>query len=127
MVRGMARLSRLATDLANERTLLAWIRTILAGVRTAFATLAWAPGVTLAYLVVHRLSMVLVVLLLVASTVVGLHRYYRIARVVKMKEIPLYFGRLRMGPMNSVFALSVLTVSVGMIAQTFELLPTDDA
>ena len=34
VVRGMAKMSRLATDMANERTLLAWIRTILAVMRT---------------------------------------------------------------------------------------------
>jgi len=44
---GMAKMSRLATALANERTLLAWVRTVLAIMRTAFAMLGGAAGLEL--------------------------------------------------------------------------------
>eukprot|EP00434_Breviolum_minutum_P001262 symbB.v1.2.001107.t1/scaffold59.1/size365495/11 len=36
LVTAMERFNRLATDLANERTLLAWLRTAMAGIRTIF-------------------------------------------------------------------------------------------
>ena len=54
-IEGLERLSRLTTDLANERTLLAWIRTCLASIRTLFAylalsasTAAWEASITCA-------------------------------------------------------------------------------
>lgn len=50
---GLERLSRLTTDLANERTLLAWMRTCLAAIRTLFSylalsatTAAWQMSIT---------------------------------------------------------------------------------
>ena len=39
LLEGMERFNRLSTDLANERTLLAWIRTSLAAIRTLFTYL----------------------------------------------------------------------------------------
>lgn len=121
LVHGMAKMSRLATDMANERTLLAWIRTILAFVRTCFATLSWAPGAGVVWLLVHRLSVFLMLSLLVGGTIVGLHRYHRISKVVKMKDIPAFFGRLPVWPLNLVLGLTVAVIALSMIVQNMFL------
>ena len=120
LVHGMNKMSRLATDLANERTLLAWIRTVLAVVRTAFATSAWMPGVGLVWVVVHRLSVGLVLLLLLLSTLVGVYRYYKVASIIKRTDIPTYFGRLPMWPVNVTLVVCVLTVVAAMAVQGME-------
>lgn len=67
---GMAKMSRLGTDLANERTFLAWIRTILAMMRTVFATLGVA-GLTTTWEAVHRFAVCLSVLLMVTAAIIG--------------------------------------------------------
>jgi hypothetical protein len=67
---GLAKMSRLGTDLANERTLLAWIRTVLAMMRTVFATLGVA-GLTSTWESVHRIAVCLSVLLMVTSATIG--------------------------------------------------------
>ena len=168
---GMAKMSRLGTDLANERTLLAWIRTVLAMMRTVFATLGVA-GLTSTWESVHRVAVCLSVLLMVTSATIGtcpqssrsrharadpavgvrralhsvthsppeshtdlllLHtrhrsrdagimRYYRIARICSLKNIPASFGKNRvpLWPMASVLLSSLLTVTAAVLAQGWE-------
>lgn len=119
MVHGMAKMSRLATDMANERTLLAWIRTILAFVRTAFATLSWAPGVGMAWLLVHRLSVFMIVLLLALSTYIGVQRYRRLAKILKMKDIPNFFARQPIWPLNLVLGVCVVHIVIAALVQNW--------
>ena len=119
MVHGMAKMSRLATDMANERTLLAWFRTILAFVRTAFATLSWVPGAGLTWLLVHRLSVFMITLLLALSTYVGIQRYRRLAKILKMKDIPNFFSRQPIWPLNLVLGLCVVHITIAVLVQNW--------
>lgn len=119
VVRGMAKMSRLATDMANERTLLAWIRTVLAVMRTVFSTLGMA-GVGATWVVVQRSAVGLMVFLMLASTFIGIYRYHKVARIVNLKTVPTYFGRASIVPLNVGVAISVTTVAVAAMLQGFE-------
>ena len=120
-ISGMAKMSRLSTDLANERTLLAWIRTVLAMMRTTFATLG-IIGVSATWENVHYVAVAMTVVLMLLSAVIGVFRYYRVARICALKNIPQSFGRNRvpMWPMAVVFVSSLATVTVAVLMQGFE-------
>ena len=118
---GMERMARLGTDLANERTLLAWIRTVLAIMRTAFATLG-LEGVNAAWAVVQTTAVMMMTLLMCVAAYVGIYRFYRINRIVSLKHIPSSFGKNRVPiwPLTGTFVLSLVTVTIAMLAQGFE-------
>ena len=52
----------------------------------------------------------------------GISRYYRIARICSLKNIPASFGKNRvpMWPMASVLTSSLVTVTVAVLAQGWE-------
>ena len=120
VVYGMEKMSRMSTDLANERTLLAWVRTTLAIMRTSFATIG-IEGVNPAWSFVHSCSVGLMVLLMVAAAFVGSYRYYRVARICSLKNIPASFGknRMPMWPVTATLGTSVATVAVAILARGF--------
>ena len=118
-VSGMAKMSRLSTDLANERTLLAWVRTILAIMRTVFATLG-LQGVGWLWVVVSYVAVVNMTVLMVLATGIGLWRYTKIAHIVNLKSIPQHFGRASITPLNVMVGVSVGTVTIAALFKGFE-------
>jgi len=115
VVRGMAKMSRLATDMANERTLLAWIRTILAVMRTVFACIGMV-GVGAVWGAVHNVSIFLTIVMMLVASYVGISRYLKVGKIVKQKEIPTFFGRVPIWPVNAATGLAVITVAAAAFA-----------
>lgn len=116
---GLARLNRMTTDLANERTLLAWIRTALAAIRTVFTYLAvsatseaWRAAVTTSELAMATLVLVL--------TVSGAMRYYQVKRVVGLKVPPQGFGRTSIRPTLAVLVVAAGVTASGIYSQKWE-------
>ena len=70
------------------------MRTVLAVMRTAFATLGVA-GVTAGWELVQNFSVVLMLILMCAAAIVGIYRFYRIAHICSLKDIPASFGKNR--------------------------------
>ena len=118
-IHGMAKMSRLSTDLANERTLLAWTRTVLAALRTSLALLKF-DGVDAFWVVVRYLSTFMMTSVMVSTCLIGIYRYYKIKRIVHMKNIPYFFGRAPIWPMPTLVALSVGAIALALFLQGFE-------
>merc|ERR1712113_1073830 len=111
--KSIERFSRMATDLANERTLLAWMRTMMAAIRTAFAYMAvtavgnvWVGTVT-----ISRVAMVTTVLV---ATVTGVIRYKRVKDITFLPEPPQYFGRISIRYFYWTLAFSMVFMVCGM-------------
>lgn len=113
---GLERLSRLTTDLANERTLLAWVRTCLAAIRTLFAYLALVAASTgwHAALVAAEMSMATVV---IATAISGAYRYFAIKAVVSQKIPPKGFGRFTIRPLVALIIVTAAATSAGVYSQ----------
>ncbi|KAL1499863.1 hypothetical protein AB1Y20_012546 [Prymnesium parvum] len=111
LLEGLERFNRLSTDLANERTLLAWIRTCLAAMRTAFAMLTIREHTTFGVdtLNVAELGMVSFIIL---SAISGAWRYHKIKSIISLKVPPLSFGRLSLRPLNLLVCLAAAIVAV---------------
>merc|ERR1712066_720464 len=108
-------MSRLSTDLANERTLLAWMRTALAVLRTALAIAFlgisaggwfWWGSVMLA-----KLSMVTAIF---AAAYVGIQRYTRIRRITFLAYPPKHWGRLSVSWFNYLIILAAVVMMAGL-------------
>lgn len=113
-VDALTRLSRLTTDLANERTLLAWIRTALASARTTVSFLALSGSSPFGDVStkICYIGFAVLALLMMAQ---GAERYKKIKTILQMPNPPLYFDRLTTIPLNltliAVLALVVLATA----------------
>lgn len=116
MCDAVQRFNRLSTELANERTLLAWVRTCLAAIRTVFT-----------YLVLHALTKsehwslysteIAMAVLIVVCAVTGANRYYQLKNIIIQKDTPFGFGRFSMRPLNIIVVLTSLSTALGIISQ----------
>ena len=61
------------------------------------------------------------VALIVLATSVGIARYRRINEVVKMKEIPTFFSRMPVWPLNLVLAVSIAHIAMAVLVQNMLL------
>lgn len=116
---GLERLSRLTTDLANERTLLAWVRTCLAAIRTLFTYIgltaaagAWHAGLTA--------TEGAMAVLVVATAALGAWRYFRIKEVLGQKLPPREFGRISLRPLIATLLLAAAGTAGGVWSQAWE-------
>ena len=102
----------LGTDLANERTLLAWVRTILATIRTIFAYQKLFPGDGIPRTedpTLFAASLMIATLLLMMS-VYASHRYYSVLNMLRSEDKQETYEKWTLWPMIGVaVSLSFLT------------------
>lgn len=113
---GLERLSRLTTELANERTLLAWTRTCLAAIRTLFAYLA-LHGVTAGWSGLITACEVLMSLVVVATAAFGSWRFFKIKDIILLKVPPPNFGRFSIRPLAVLVLLTAMATVTGACSQ----------
>ena len=113
-VDALTRLSRLTTDLANERTYLAWIRTALAAARTVVSFLALSGSNLFGRVSVRTCVLGFAVLALVMMAH-GAERYKKIKSILLTKDTPGGFARLSTVPLSlsllSILALVLIVTS----------------
>lgn len=107
------RFSRLSTDLANERTLLAWLRTAMACIRTALAFIGISAEGPWWMSTVHITRIAMVTAVLVA-TLSGVKRYSTIKEATYQPVPPQHFGRVSIHYFNFTLAASVVALAIGM-------------
>ena len=109
------RMSRLSTDLANERTLLAWVRTALAAARTAFSYMGlsaagagWGAELFTCACVMAALA--------IAFPAMGLQRYAQIKRILHLPDsaMPAQFDRVSVRPLVWLLLACSLASAVGV-------------
>lgn len=113
---GVERLTRLTTDLANERTLLAWTRTTLAAIRTTFTYLELS-GSTVGWLISIKVTEVMTAVLVVATALTGAWRYFKIKDIIGQKVPPRDFGRVSMRPLSLLVVLTSMVTALGVCSQ----------
>lgn len=110
------RMSRLTTDLANERNLLAWGRTALAAARTALAFLG-VTALTLYGEVMAQFVTISFMVLALVFTIHAVHRYHRIKEILMMPDPSLEFRRLSNKPLYLALTLLFLLALVTIASQ----------
>lgn len=118
MVSAVERFSRLSTELANERTLLAWVRTCLAAVRTALAYVGMAAA-TGDWWISVRVAQWGMCALIILAALAGSSRYYRLKAILNFKTPPRQFGRISVAPMNAVVVIATFATAAGLLAGTW--------
>eukprot|EP00435_Cladocopium_sp_Y103_P038605 s2511_g10.t1 len=127
LVTAMERFNRLATDLANERTLLAWLRTAMAGIRTIFVFYAM-DGVNKFWETSITASEVLMAILVLVLLYTGQARYYAIKEMARClalilrKDPPPTFGRISLRYTYLVLALATFTTVMGVCLRRWQKL-----
>jgi uncharacterized membrane protein YidH (DUF202 family) len=119
MVTAVERFSRLSTELANERTLLAWVRTCLAAVRTSLAYVGFA-AVTGEWWVSLLLAQWGMIALIVLASVAGAARYYKLKAILNYKVPPKQFGRISVAPMNALVVTAAMATAAGCLAKAWQ-------
>ena len=103
-VNAITRLSRLNTDLANERNLLAWARTALASART-FLAFVGVSAVTNFGKASRQICYLGFAIMSIYIILQGTERYNKIKRIVYLKNPPPNFDRLTNAPLPICLAL----------------------
>lgn len=119
-VNAMERFGRLSTDLANERTLLAYVRVTLAAIRTSFAyvDLHLADSTELWRFTV-LLSEVMMTTLVVVTAIFGAHRYYKLKDIIMQKVPPRHFGRISLRPLTFLVIATTTSTGIGIYVQAW--------
>eukprot|EP00928_Gymnodinium_smaydae_P036729 TRINITY_DN25628_c0_g1_i1.p1 TRINITY_DN25628_c0_g1~~TRINITY_DN25628_c0_g1_i1.p1 ORF type:complete len:313 (-),score=43.42 TRINITY_DN25628_c0_g1_i1:82-963(-) len=118
-VTAMERFQRLSTDLANERTLLAWIRTNMAAIRTVFSFYAMT-GVSKFWDFSLITSETMMATLVIVLAVTGHTRYYRIKDAIMLREPPATFGRTSLRYTYVVLVVASVTTALGIILRRWQ-------
>ncbi|CAK9081130.1 unnamed protein product [Durusdinium trenchii] len=121
LVTAMERFNRLATDLANERTLLAWLRTAMAGIRTIFVFYAM-DGINRFWETSITASEVLMALLVLVLLYTGQARYYAIKELILKRDPPPTFGRVSLRYTYLVLTLATFTTVMGVCLRRWQKL-----
>lgn len=109
------RFGRLSTDLANERTLLAWLRTAMAAIRTTFAFLDITAGDKgLFWMSSVWLSRTCMITAIMVATLTGIRRYSCVKEVTYQLRPPQSFGRISVFWFNYLLVTCVMVMMAGM-------------
>ena len=115
ILEGLERYNRLTTELANERTLLAWMRTCFAAMRTVFSFQRVSSD-SVGLKVTLSISEVLMTTLMISAALLGSWRFFKIKNIIALKEPPAAFGRFSLRPMSVIVILASLSAGVAMYA-----------
>eukprot|EP00927_Polykrikos_kofoidii_P023802 TRINITY_DN21797_c1_g1_i1.p1 TRINITY_DN21797_c1_g1~~TRINITY_DN21797_c1_g1_i1.p1 ORF type:complete len:378 (+),score=56.60 TRINITY_DN21797_c1_g1_i1:171-1304(+) len=119
MVNSVERMNRLTTDMANERTLLAWTRTCFAAIRTVVAYLnihvpRHTGGLLSVSILITELAMAALVMVLAWT---GQKRFNSIKDAISLKVPPPSFGRLSVRYTNAIVLLASVVTALGICTQ----------
>ncbi|CAK0830677.1 unnamed protein product, partial [Prorocentrum cordatum] len=112
-VANLDRFSRLSTDLANERTLLAWMRTSMAAFRSTVCFLSLVGGLS------YQAARVMMVAACVVSAVSGIRRYSKIKQATFSPVPPREFGRLSIYWFAFLMVTCNLAIAAGMLSPSW--------
>ena len=106
------RFSRLTTELANERTLLAWIRTTLASMRTAYSLSSLQSNDGSFWRVLTEAAELIICGFTIATAFNGIFRYQRIKDALLSRTPLKRFGRRTLRPYNGLVSLVAVAVAI---------------